>query len=283
MSSVCILTDSAVQFPNPSFTGRDFVQSITLPIELSGKIFDDFTEIRSIEFPEKYAAQNPCRILPPPPQKIDQVLKSINRDFKEIIILSVSSRLSGSFFHWEEAVQRFTGSSRIYLIDSQSISIGQGFLVEHAVEGLVAGKNAAEIERDLRKKIAHIFNLFCTTSLTYLQNSGIIDPPQAMVSDFYNLFPVFILEGSQFTPMLKVKNYRAALESFQEFLDEFEKLEHISALQGGAVHLQDIRVLKQFCDENFPNTTFSEHQMNPYLSAIFGPGFLGLFIEEYNS
>jgi DegV family protein with EDD domain len=283
MSSVCILTDSAAQYPNPSFPGRDFVQVITLPIEVEGKVSEDLHEIRSTVFPDSCTDQFPCRILPPSPQKIDNLLETLNKDFHEIIILSISSRLSNTFSSMEAAVKRFTGSARIFLIDTQTISVGQGFLVEQAAKALEAGKPAAEIERDLRKAVPHIFNLLCTPSLSYLYNSGIIDKPQAMVSDYYNLYPLFVLEDGQFTPLIKVKNYRTALESFQEFLDEFEKLKHISILQGGSIPTQDIRLIKQFCDEIFPDTPFSEHQMNPYLSALFGPAFLGLFIAEQYS
>jgi DegV family protein with EDD domain len=280
MNSICLVTDSATQYPNPSFPGRDAINLLTLPIEIGGISRDDIQEIKVSSFPISWDKPNPPRILPPPEEKIDLLLSKLNQNYSDIIIISQSSRFSGTFSALETAAQNFSGSARILLIDSQTISIGQGFLIEQAARGICTGLTAAEIERDIRKSIPHIFNLLCTPSLSYLYHAGIIDKPQSVVSDFYNLYPLFVLEDGQFTSLIKVRNYHSALESFQEFLDEFENLKHISIIQGGSISSQDIRMVKQFCDENFQDTPFSEHQINPYLGILFGPAFLGLFISE---
>ena len=283
MNSICIVTDSAAQYPYPSFPGRDSIHVLTLPIQIGGEIREDFQEIRVSSLPHICEKPDPPQIQPPPQERINHLLTALNQKYSDIIILTLSSRLNGTYAAMENAVQNFTGSAKIFLVDTQTISIGQGYLVEQAARGISSGLSAAEIEQDLRKSIPHIFNLLCTPSLSYLFHSGIIDQPQATVSDFYNLYPLFVLEDGQFTPLLKVRNYRAALESFQEFLGEFENLKHISIIQGGTIPPQDIRMIKQYCDEIFPDTPFNEHQLNSYLGTLFGPAFLGLFISENNT
>lgn len=253
---------------------------LPLPIEFAGVQREDIQEVKTANFPAWLGEHKPPRILPPTQQKITQFLAALNQNYEEIIILSISSRLSQTFQELEKAIGNFSGSARIYLIDTQTISIGQGFLVEQAARDANAGLPASDIEHNIRKTVPHIFNLFCTPSLSYLNNSGIIDCEQAVVSEYYNLYPLFVLEDGVFTSLIKVRNYRAALESFQEFLGEFENLKHISILQGGKIPQQDIHLIKQFCEETFPETPFSEHTLNPYLATLFGPGFLGLFIHE---
>ena len=253
---------------------------ITLPLETSGGILNDLPSIKSSAFPAlDYSLPHP-KVLAPSRKDLLEILSGLNSDFQDIIILTISSRLNQTYGEIEKSIPYFSGSARIYLIDTQTVSLGQGFLVEMAARAACKGKSAIEIERMIRKTIPHVFNLFCSPSLSYLYHTGIIDQPQAIVGDYYNLIPLFVLEDDQITPLIKVRNYHAAVESFLEFLGEFEGLNHISILHGGTLSGQDIRTIKQFCEENFPQTPFSEHQINPYLSALFGPGFLGLFISE---
>jgi DegV family protein with EDD domain len=280
MNSICIVTDSAAQFPNPTFPGRDSIFFLDLPIEIAGELPVGTLGKKGSSPPLSLQDQTPPRILPPSQENISQLLTSLNSKFNEILIMTVSGYLNPTFHEIEKVVDTFSGSARIYLIDTQTISIGQGFLVEQAAKAVHSGVLAADLEREIRKSIPHIFNILCTPSLNYLFHAGIIDRPQAVVSEYYNLYPLFILEDGKFTPLNKVRNYHSAIESFQEFLEEFENLKHISFLHGSLVPPGEIRLLKQFCDYTFPGTPFSEHQLNPYLTTMFGPGFMGLFISE---
>jgi DegV family protein with EDD domain len=280
MNSICIITDSTAQFPYPVFPGKDNIHFLDLLIQTNGRILDDSPELKVNAPPPSLLDEPPPGILPPTHENIQNLLTSLNKKYNEILILTLSSQLNPTFQEIEKAIRSFSGSARIFLIDSQTISIGQGFLVEKASRAVESGVSAADLEREIRKSIPHIYNILCTPSLNYLFHAGIIDRPQAVISEFYNLYPLFVLEDGKFTPLNKVRNYHLAIESFQEFLDEFDKLKHISFVHGGLVPQAEIRLLKQFCEESFPRVPFSEHPLNAYLAAIFGPGFMGLFISE---
>jgi hypothetical protein len=38
--------------------------------------------------------------------------------------------------------------------------------------------------------------------------------------------------------------------------------------------------LRQFVQENYPETPFSEHRLNSFLAVLFGPKSLGLIVIE---
>lgn len=280
MNSVCILTDSAAQFPNPVFPGREFVHYFDLPqafIEKSDRNIADGDGTLNRLSNSGITSRNKTASAQ---DSFDQILPILNSKYDEIIILTASSFLNPFFPVIEKTAQNFNGSARLHLIDSQTISIGQGFLVEQAARAVHSGISTSNLERQLRKSIPLIYNILCTPSLDYFYQTGIIDQPQAVVSEYFSLFPIFVMEDGKFTPISKVRNYHTAIESFQEFLEEFENLTHVSFLHGGLVPSAEIRCMKQFCDDAFPNTPFSEHQLNPYLTTMFGSGFMGMFLSE---
>ena len=280
MNPICILTDNAAQFPNPVFPGREFVHFFNLPQTNIGKTDKNNPVVNGTLDHFSKSGNKPPNKTNPAQDTFDQILPVLNSKYDEIIILTASSFLNPYFSVMEKTTQHFNGSARLYLIDTQTISTGQGFLVEQAARAVHAGVSASNLERELRKSIPMIFNILCTPSLNYLYQTGIVDQSQAVVSEFYNLYPIFVLEDGKFTPISKVRNYHTALESFQEFLEEFDNLTHISFLHGGLVPPAEIRYMKQFCDDSFPDTPFSEHQLNPYLTTLFGSGFMGMFLSE---
>ena len=95
-----------------------------------------------------------------------------------------------------------------------------------------------------------------------------------------NLHPIFTLEEGYPQAICKVRNFRHAQDYFQEFIEEYDDLIHISLLKGLSTQGIDNRILKLFVQENFSVTPFSEHRINPFLGAIFGPKSLGLIIFE---
>jgi fatty acid-binding protein DegV len=94
-----------------------------------------------------------------------------------------------------------------------------------------------------------------------------------------NLLPIFSLEEGSLSAVEKVRNYRGALDYFQEFLGEFDNLQHIAFLQGSPP-AHEAHLLRAAAQDLFPKTCFSEHTLNPPLAALLGPKTLGLFLLE---
>jgi fatty acid-binding protein DegV len=100
------------------------------------------------------------------------------------------------------------------------------------------------------------------------------------VGEMMGLLTIFSLEEGRLTPMEKVRTQRHLFESFQEFLDEFEDPSHIALLHSAGHPSLRTRPLRQYVQENFPRTPFSEHPISPHVAALFGPQSIGLVIME---
>lgn len=280
MRSACILTDNSAQFPLPAFAGRGLVRILTHDIALNDRIHPAGKDLKLNQFPPTAMAGLNPRLIPPSVEDFMEVMTSLSQNFDDILVILLSSHLSMAYENALAAAAETQGRSSITVIDSQTISVGLGILVQAAAGFLENGRPAMEVEERIRHMIPHIYTLLCTPGLTYLYHAGFIDHPQANVGELLGLLPVFSLEEGKLSPLEKMRNYRAVLDFFQEFVDEFEELDYIALLQNGSFSNPDLRQLRQHAEESYSSAQYIEHMLNLPLATLFGPKCVGLFAIE---
>jgi DegV family protein with EDD domain len=282
MGITCIVTDAYVQFPQPSFHGRQMVKILPQGYRLNGRVYPQSGELRASDLPPFPNGSNFPGVLYPLADQICQFFAAIEEEkaFDRILAILTSAHLSPLFSQVKDALRSFSGRVQIQLIDSHSTSIGLGFLVQNAVEAILKNCAFTDVELLVRRLIPQIYAIICTPGLSYLHQAGFVDRSQALVGEMLGLQPLFALEEGHLTPLEKVRNQRQVLDSFQEFLDEFESLQHIGLVQNIAPNSQDSRLLREHALANFPKTPFTEHSINLALAALLGPHTSCLFAVE---
>jgi DegV family protein with EDD domain len=265
MATVCILTDSSVQFTRPGFPGREHVHIIPIDCRSSAHLLPETSE-GQIDLPSV--------------QAFIRYFTQLSRENEAILVITLAASLSPVGRYAGEAAAQYTNHATIQVVDSQTTAIGLGLLVQIAAEAATAGAPIHEIERLVRAAIPRVYMLFCIPEMNYLAEAGYLSRSQAVIGEMMGLLPIFVLEEGRLTPMLKVRTQRHLLESFQEFIDEFNDPYHVALIQGtNHMHLR-ARPLREYVEGSFPSTPFSVHTIGAYLSALFGPQCVGLVVME---
>lgn len=280
MSKIAIITDSTAQFPNPSFQGKDLVRILPLGIEINGKININGSGIKINDLPQSLQEGNSAGLVIPSPAEVADHFSALLRKFDELLVIVNSASLSGLYQYSLDAVKLIQAETNVQIVNSQTVATGLGLIVQAASEVISKGFSLTETDRYVRQLIPHVYSLFCTPCLKYLHNINILEFSQATIGEMLNLHPIFTMEDGLPQAICKVRNFRHAQDYFQEFIEEYDDLIHISLLKGSATQGIDNRILKMFVQENYPETPFSEHRINPFLGAILGPKTLGLIIFE---
>lgn len=280
MKNIAIITDSTAQFPNPSFLGKELVRLIPLSIKIIESVYTDGSGIKTNDLPVSNTDSNNVKLLTPNPAEIAEQFSILLNNYNELLVIVNSAHLTPVFENSIKAVKLIQGETNIQVIDSHTIATGLGMVVQSASEFISNGANLTDADRHVRQLIPHIYTLFCVPCMKYLYNIGVLEYSQAEIGEMLNLHPIFTLEEGYPQAICKVRNFRHAQDYFQEFIEEYDDLVHISLLKGTNTQGIDNRVLKLFVQENFPETPFSEHRINPFLGAIFGPRSLGLIVFE---
>lgn len=282
-SSTIILTDSTVQFTLPAFNGRNLVKVVPMNVELRATLYEGGKALRIGELPISASDENHACLLPPSAAQMAEYLThdETGQTFDQVLGIFTSSSMNGMVARALEVQKQFSGRITFPVVDSLTTSAGLGILVQTAADSIARGASLTETERLVRSLIPHIYAVLCTPALTYLHYAGFLDRAQAGAGEMLGLYPIFSIEEGRLTPLEKVRNHRQVLDFFQEFLEEFDQLQHIAFLQSATGNNpQDGRILRDHAEDHFARTPFSEHTVNLSVGAMFGPNALGLFVVE---
>ena len=279
MGSTCIITDNSAQFTHPGFPGHQCLQILHHNICYTSNSISHPTP-KVNEFPRYSSIDFLPVIQPPTSDSIYNTLSTVLPLYDDIFIILLSKEMSPLYEVTEKIAATLHGHANLHVIDSQNISLGLGLIVQYAAELSERNLSAEDIEKSLRLVIPHIYTLFCTPNLSYLNSTKILDKGQSIIGEMLSLYPLFVFEEGHLNPLQKVKNQRNAIEYFLEFVDEFDDLRHVAVLQPSAPAINETKLLRQHIEENFPNTSYSEHLINPFLASYLGPRGFGLVIME---
>jgi DegV family protein with EDD domain len=269
MPNVCILTDSTAQFTQSRFPGYDRVHVI--PFDIQSIERQEGMSLSGGVFPQRH-------LIAPSPQDFVRFYTRLSRDYDTIVVLILSSLLNPTMSHALAASEQYGNGASVEVIDSQTTAIGLGMLVQIAAEAASEGASLKEIDRRLRANIPRVYLLLCIPELTYLAQSGHMEYTQALVGEMMGILPIFTFEDGRLVPMEKVRTPRHLFEAFQDFMGEFEAPAQIALVKSSGRGSLRTSPLRQFVQDTFPDTLFSEHPIQSHLAALFGPRSIALVV-----
>lgn len=109
---------------------------------------------------------------------------------ESVVVITLASRLSGTY---QSAVLAAEDYENIYVVDSTSVAIGGGILVELALRYLAEGMSAKEIAERLDEEKKKIVVVALVDTLEYLKKGGRISKTVAFAGSVLNIKPVISL------------------------------------------------------------------------------------------
>jgi len=174
---------------------KDYADRFTvvpLTVNFGTESFADGVEIDNDTFYEKLVASD---VLPttsqPTPDAFAQTFKEITDAGDEAVVITISSKLSGTYQSACIAAEDFAG--KVFVVDGYTVAIGTGALAEYAVNLADAGKTAAEIAEILEKDKANIRVYAVVDTLEYLKKGGRVSAAVAFAGGLLNFKPVIAI------------------------------------------------------------------------------------------
>jgi DegV family protein with EDD domain len=276
----CIIADNAAQFTRVNFPENICLRFIDYKTEYSFQNPKDRLKETGTGFPKLLKLDQAPIIKLPILDDIQELIENSVKNFDDVFIILHSKDLNPAYGMIMSILSKVRGRASVHMIDSQSISIGQGYLIQSTVDMIFRNLDGMQIEQNIREQVSHVYTLLCSPGLSYLQTSGFIDIGQSVVGEMLSLLPVFSLEEGKFTPIDKLKNLHGVMEYFIEYIEEFDDLLQVSFLQSTPPSLQESRMIKQYLEENYSDTLYTEHPLNAYLASLIGPKGFGIVVIE---
>ncbi len=280
MQHTCVLTDNSAQFPTASFPGHGLVNLIPLHVEVNGQLFKGGQGVKAHDLPRSVTVDLNPQVHPPSVDEFRNMYAYLGQRYEEIVVVLISSHLNHAVKNAMEAAGSLQGRLKIHVVDSQSVAVGLGLLVQEAAKAAEEGMLGADIVRLIRGLIPHIYCMLCIPGLTYLETSDDLGPAQALVGEKLGLMPLFIMDSGKLLAVQKARSARHLVDCLHEFVGEFAGLEHIAIMQGVPPYEQEVRSLRERFQLDFYDIPVSEHIISASLASLLGPYTLGVFVKE---
>ena len=127
--------------------------------------------------------------------RFEEYFKELTADGSEVIAITISSRLSGTYECAKKAADKFGG--KVFAVDSLNACIGERILLEYALRLLKEGLGAKQIADALNEKKSKIQLLALLDTLHYLKKGGRISSVAAFAGEMLSIKPVVSITDGQ--------------------------------------------------------------------------------------
>ncbi len=221
------------------------------------------------------AASNPAVIL--------ERFTELAKEGKDILHISFSSQLSGGYqniVNGANEVMEEYPECKIMVIDTLSASLGEGIIIQQALNLKAEGKSIEEIAELVTETSKHLCVMFTVDDLDYLYRGGRLSKTSAVLGTVINLKPVLhVNEEGKLVPIAKVrgrrKSFSAMIENMEAKLGAYKDQQIFVGVIHGDCE-EDANVLKNMVQEKFGIDSFVVEPIGPSIGAHTGPGSVGL-------
>ncbi|MBN1266872.1 MAG: DegV family protein [Anaerolineales bacterium] len=281
MSKVHIVTDSSICLPTRHPAYR-FPVTIA-PIRISGDLqtIEDDSDLPPAELAaffdscDTFPSANP-----PSAETFRRIYENLRQETDQILSIHSSGAMCSIVAEAEKASQHYLGRSSIQVIDSKTLSIGLGLIVQAAVEAAERNRNLEDCVRIVRGMIPRVYAVFFLEDLSYLDQNGMITRSQAILGNMLGIIAFLTMEDGQIIPMEKVRSRPRAIEKMVEFVSEFSTVQHIAILKNGAASRDEVTQLSDRLQSLHPTTPLTLHTYGPSTATCIGPRSLGVIVLE---
>ena len=171
--------------------------------------------------------------------------KAVSEGF-DVVCLTCAGKLSGTNQSANIAAEEFAG--KVYVVDSQTIAISLGILVEYALQLVERGLSAEEIVLKLLRKREKVRLLALVDTLEYLKKGGRISSTVAFAGGLLNIKPVITLAEGEIKLLGKARGSKQGNNLLVQEIQKAGGVDFTMPLMLGYTGLSDALLQKYIQD-----------------------------------
>jgi DegV family protein with EDD domain len=248
-------------------------------VRFGKQMFRDRVEITSEEFYRRLVNETTLpSTTQPTPNDFAEVYQKLAQETDEILVVVVSSRLSGTCQSATQAKDYIKGKCRIEIVDSLTVAMAEGLIAISAARAVKEGANltrAAEIARRAVPR-AHLIAYFDT--LKYLAKGGRIGKAQGLLGSVLSIKPILTVKDGEMAPLTRVRSLSAGLDYLYNTTAGFKNIEGLAVEH--ATTPRDADGLVARLGSLFPKERIYRSVISPVIGTYAGPNAIALTILE---
>jgi len=276
--AVKIVTDSLSDITSDIAEGLG-ITIVPLTVTFGQESFLDRVTITTDEFYYRltHDATWPKTTQPPPGDFLD-VYNKLAEETDEILVITLSSKISGTYESALNAKGLVKKKCRIEVIDSLTVAMGLGLIVIVAAKAAQSGAKLDEIAELVRRAMprSHIIIYFDT--LKYLAKGGRIGRAQGLLGAMLSIKPILTVKEGEMSPVTRLRSQAAGMDYLYNFVAGFPHIEGL-AVEHTTTPDEADRLVERL-SSLFPKERISRSTVSPVLGVYAGPNAIAVTVLE---
>jgi len=280
MSQVAVVTDSCASIPE-ILMEQLRIHTVAYYIHRGQEVLRDLVTIQRDEFLRwlSTATELPTTASPGSGDYFEKYIELAERGFGEIISIHMTSRGSGAYqaarFAQSMAAEKLPGL-RVEVIDTQNVSLCQGWMVIEAARSALAGATLDEVTNKVKKMIPVTHMVQTADTLKYLYMGGRIGLAKRLVGTLLNIKPLIGMKDGVIVALGQARSRIGAYTEMADYMADAVGKGKVKVAYVHAGALEEVQKLKGMVEANLNVVESFVAELSPALAVHTGPGTAGL-------
>ena len=270
--TVKIITDSVADL-SPQIVAEMGISVVPLRVRFGDEVYRDGIDLTPDQF---YGKLKTSKVFPntsvPSPADFVQVYDKLSEETDEILAILVSARLSATCEVALQSIGMMKRKCRVELLDSETATMAEGFIVMTAAKAAQAGASLDEVIEVTRKAVPRVDFRAAFDTLDYLRKGGRIGRAQAFLGSMLKINPIIALKDGVVEPAGRTRSRAKAIDHLYDFAAGYSLIEEM-AVENTACP-DEAEALLERLGAIFPKERIHRSRMTPVIGTHTGPGLL---------
>ena len=234
-----IVTDSIADLP-PQLASELQIAVVPCQVFWGEEVYRDGVDLQHQEFYERLArsAELPKTSQPPVSRFVETYGRLLDAEGSEAVIsIHVAGNLSGTVNAAWAAAQTRPDPSRIEVIDSGQLSMGQGWAVIEAAKMAQAGSSRQDVSRAIHAMLPRLRAAAMIDTLENLYKGGRINQVTAALGTALQIKPLITIQAGQLEAAERIRTRSRALRRLVALVRGWGSLARVAVMHTGAEDL----------------------------------------------
>lgn len=276
--AVKIVTDSLSDLTDDIIGNLD-ITIVPLTVLFGRETYIDRVTITTEEFYHRLITGN---ILPsttqPTPQAFADVYNRLAEETDEILVITLSSKLSGTYQSATSAIEMMEKKCRVEVIDSETVAMALGLVVLTAATAARDGMKLDELVNFVHQALPRTHFIVYFDTLKYLAKGGRIGKAQGMLGSMLSIKPILTIKEGEMSPVTRVRSQAAGIEYLFNFITSFHQIDALAVEHSTQPEIAD-RLVDRL-SVSLPGKPIIRSIVSPVLGVHAGPNAIAATVLE---
>ncbi len=276
--AVKILTDSLSDITS-DLAKELGITVVPVYVRFGEEVYRDRIEITTDEFYHRLTHETtlPTTTQPSPGDFAD-AYNRLAKETDEILVVTLSSKLSGTYQSALNAKSLVEKECRIEVIDSETVVMGLGLIVISAAKAAKTGANLDELTGMVRSAMPRSHAIMSFDTLKYLAKGGRIGKAAGLVGSLLSVKPILTMKDGEVAPLTRVRSRAAGIDYLYNYVAGFPNIEELAVEH--ATTPDEADSLIERLDSLFPKERIYKSTVSPVIGTYVGPHVLSVSVLE---